>query len=237
MNLFEILIAGSVLGLAGSLHCVGMCGPIILALPFNETTWLSRFTSNAVYFLGKALTYAVLGLFIGLMGTAIFPKQWQQAISIGSGVFILAMTWLPKMVNSSSTSKFQKKVISGIAIWMRKKGYAAQFIVGLLNGFLPCGMVYMALAASLTAGGALKSSFFMFVFGLGTAPLLFIIGISKKAMSLKFRKAFNTSLPYVTTVLAILFILRGLSLGIPMLSPDLSKAPQSHMEMHEHSHH
>lgn len=223
MNLIEIIATASVIGLAGSLHCVGMCGPIILALPFENSTWLSRITHNGVYYLGKALTYAIMGFAIGLMGSAVFPKHWQQWISIATGVFILLFTWVPKWLPSLSSGKFNSWVIQSMGEWMRKSGIKAQFIVGFLNGLLPCGLVYMALAASVPAGGAFQSALFMFVFGVGTVPLLFILSLSKDTLQFSYRAKLQKAIPYLTTVLAILFILRGLSLGIPLLSPDMNK--------------
>jgi sulfite exporter TauE/SafE len=195
----------------------------MLALPFENNTWLNRFISNGIYFLGKALTYAIMGFAIGLMGAVVFPKGFQQWVSIGTGVLILIMTWLPKLFKSNSSNAFNDKVIQTMSAWMKKRGTFAQFVLGLLNGLLPCGLVYMALAASITAGGAWQSALFMFVFGWGTVPLLFLIGISKQSLNFKYRARLNKAVPYVTTVLALLFILRGLSLGIPFLSPDMEK--------------
>lgn len=223
MDLLPLLSTAIVIGLAGSVHCVGMCGPIMLALPFENSTWFSRIKSNGVYFLGKSITYAVLGFVIGLMGSAVFPKGWQQWVSIGTGVLILMMTWMPKLFKSNKSNVFNDKVIVSMQLWMKKRGTIAEFVLGFLNGLLPCGLVYMALAASITAGGAWQSALFMFVFGWGTVPLLFLIGISKQSLNFKFRAKLNKAIPYVTTILAILFILRGLSLGIPFLSPDMEK--------------
>lgn len=221
--MITILTTALIFGLAGSLHCVGMCGPIMLALPFENDTWLNRFISNGIYFFGKALTYAAMGFGIGLMGAVVFPKGFQQWVSIGTGILILVMTWLPKLFKSNSSNAFNDKVIQTMSTWMKKRGTYAQFVLGLLNGLLPCGLVYMALAASITAGGAWQSALFMFVFGWGTVPLLFLISISKQSLNFKYRARLNKAVPYVTTVLALLFILRGLSLGIPFLSPDMEK--------------
>lgn len=223
MNPIEIISTAAVLGIAGSLHCVGMCGPIILALPFQHDTWASRLGNNAVYYVGKALTYALMGFGIGFMGSAVFPKGWQQWISIGTGLLILIMTWAPRLFSTTSQGKFNVWVIQSMGGWMRKSGLKSQFIVGFLNGLLPCGLVYMALAASVPAGGAIQSALFMFVFGIGTVPLLFALSLSKDMVQFSFRAKLQKALPYLTTVVALLFILRGLSLGIPFLSPDMDK--------------
>ena len=239
MSFPEIIVSALIIGLAGSIHCVGMCGPIMLALPFDQDSWLNRFISNFIYFSGKALTYALMGLALGLMGSTVFPKEWQQWLSIGSGVLILIMTWLPKLFKSSTPSAFQTKVVQTMGVWMKKRGLFAQFVLGGINGLLPCGLVYMALAASVSAGGILKSGLFMFVFGIGTMPLLFLIGISRQTLGFKFRNRLSKAIPYVATILALLFILRGLSLGIPFLSPDMAKMSKMEMmhktEMPSHS--
>jgi uncharacterized protein len=233
MSFPEIIVSAFIIGLAGSIHCVGMCGPIMLALPFDHDSWFNRFISNLIYFTGKALTYALMGFAIGLMGAVVFPKQWQQWVSIGSGVLILVMTWIPKLFKSNSTSAFQAKVVQSMQVWMKKRGLFAQFILGGINGLLPCGLVYVALAASVSAGGVLRSGLFMFIFGIGTMPLLFLIGISRQTLGFKFRNTLSKAIPYVATVLALLFILRGLSLGIPFISPDMEK--MSKMELMQKS--
>jgi len=240
MSFPEIIVSALIIGLAGSIHCVGMCGPIMLALPFDQDNWLNRFISNFVYFIGKALTYAFMGLALGFMGASVFPKEWQQWISIGSGVLILLLIWLPILFKSKSQSAFQAKIVKTMGIWMKKRGLFAQFVLGGINGLLPCGLVYVALAASVSAGGVLQSGLFMFVFGLGTMPLLFLIGISRQTLGFKFRNTLNKAIPYVATILALLFILRGLSLGIPFISPDFAKMEKMEMmkksNMPAHSH-
>ena len=224
MLMSEVVGAGFILGFAGSLHCVGMCGPIIIANPYQSESWLKRFGSTLIYFIGKASTYAILGLIVGLIGVSVIPKAWQQTISIATGIFMLMMIWVPRLVKSSSSPSFiHSFVIKKMSHWIKSTSIFSQLILGSLNGLLPCGLVYMALAASLTTSDTMSSSVFMFVFGLGTMPLLFGLGVSKQAISFSFRHKLAAFVPVITTLLALLFILRGLSLGIPFLSPDLNQ--------------
>lgn len=93
------------------------------------------------------------------------------------------------------------------------------FFTGLLNGLLPCGAVYAALTASVAMGSVVGGAIFMFFFGLGTIPLMFAAVIMGNVITLKTRQKVLKLLPFLMIILGILFILRGLDLGIPFISP------------------
>jgi sulfite exporter TauE/SafE len=212
-------------GFLGSFHCVGMCGPIALALPFYQGQ--DRFTyvlGRILYNLGRALTYASLGLIVGVAGSMISFAGWQQPLSVVLGVIIILVVVLPKaftrfLSENSGTDSLLSRLKSKMAGLYRKNSLSAMLGIGLMNGLLPCGFVYMGLAGAVTTGSVLSSGVYMFLFGLGTFPAMLVMSLSSSALSLKTRQRINQFIPYLAVALGILFILRGLGLGIPYISP------------------
>lgn len=215
------------MGLAGSLHCIGMCGPLALALPLNGTKGSNRFFSALAYNTGRIITYFSMGAILGWTGSRLVVVGYQQLFSIAAGTLILLLLFLGKNLPPIGVFPvFQarfKKYIAGFLT--RKNSALGLFIFGLLNGLLPCGMVYMAIASSLIIGGPLQSGIFMAAFGLGTVPLMLVLMITGHTLSFSIRTAMKKAVPYFIGVVAILMILRGLNLGIPYVSPAFSAAP------------
>jgi len=217
------------LGLAGSLHCLGMCGPLALALPASpEATLGRRALGRLVYNLGRAVTYAVMGIFAGVLGHAIQMAGVQQTVSILLGVLLLATVFLKAhhmpewMLNA-----FYRPVQRGLQRILRRGSLTGLFQTGLLNGLLPCGLVYAALAAASLQAGAVQGAAYMFLFGLGTIPLMFALSLGGLGLRTpKLQPVLNRLIPAVTFTVAVLLILRGLSLGIPYISPVLDAAAE-----------
>jgi uncharacterized protein len=223
----SLLWTGFLFGFLGSFHCIGMCGPIALSLPGSQSG-VGFITGRFVYNSGRVVTYAALGLLFGLFGKGLQIAGLQQFISIVSGVMILAFLFLPAQTSIRISSGFHlgkavhllKLQLGGL---LRRGSSASLFLIGILNGLLPCGFVYLALAATISFGNVYDSIAYMTLFGLGTIPIMLLLAFSGKMISLQFRGIINKAIPYVACFLAVLFILRGLSLGIPYLSPDLSQ--------------
>ena len=219
---------GFIIGFLGSFHCVGMCGPIALALPIGKGSTLQLVISRILYNLGRVVTYSFFGAIFGLFGKGIAFAGLQRYASITLGVAILAYYLLPgKFKGKLSVTKpyllvsnFVKKSFSKLT----KTGSAQSlFLFGIVNGFLPCGFVYVALAGALTTGDFLSGAAFMALFGLGTAPIMFATSLVGKFVKNSIRSKINKLIPVFAIILAIIFILRGLSLGIPFLSPPEKK--------------
>lgn len=213
-----------VIGLLGSFHCVGMCGPLAFSFPQQaESTWLVVFKKIS-YNVGRAISYAFLGLLIGLLGKQLWLLGAQQAISVVSG-FLIVLAVLPKIIQLSKTGNYQPNSFNNfvnkiiIKAINRKAGH---FYLGLLNGFLPCGFVYLGLATAINTSSAYQSALFMFVFGLGTTPLMLLAMLGVNFTKPIFRQKINLLLPYLTLCLGLWFIIRGLNLDIPYLSPKIS---------------
>jgi sulfite exporter TauE/SafE len=102
---------------------------------------------------------------------------------------------------------------------LRNQSPLKLFLFGMLNGLLPCGMVYTALITSVIAGTPILSAFYLFFFGLGTLPGMILITFLANKITTRFRGKINKVLPYFVTIIGALIILRGLNLNIPYLSP------------------
>lgn len=216
--------AAILLGLAGSLHCVGMCGPLAMAVPGIYGRRINKWLGALMYHMGRALTYAALGLIFGALGKSFSLVGLQSWVSVLAGVVMIVMALIPYFQNSFE--KFFTKLFSALKIHaLRSKllsGPKSPFYIiflGNLNGLLPCGLVYVALAGALGTGSPLAGAVFMFFFGLGTLPALYVLSIGGRYV-ITF-KGFNAGkvIASITIVVGILFILRGADLGIPFLSP------------------
>ncbi len=227
-----------VLGFVGSIHCIGMCGPIAISLPGTAHYFNFQYLINRVlYNLGRVVTYAVLGAVMGALGHAIILAGYQQVLSIALGALLLLSLLIPaKWLNrfSGRVAFFSSGVQARFRALFRKQTGGSFFLIGLLNGLLPCGMVYVALAGASAAGGAVNGAVYMSVFGLGTVPALLAIALMGRMLRLRFGKYMPRLIPVATFLLAVILILRGLSLGIPWLSPEISTMPASgsHHMMH-----
>jgi len=110
------------------------------------------------------------------------------------------------------------------------RSYGSLFIIGILNGFLPCGLVYIAIASAIVLGSVEQGVVYMVVFGLGTIPVMLSLSVLGNVVSIRFRKKVSKIIPYFIILIGILFILRGLNLGIPYVSPKLDKSDGTKME-------
>ncbi len=218
------------LGFLGSLHCVGMCGPLVLALPqpnCDSRRWAKLISGRALYNLGRVGTYSLLGAGLGMLGGAVRFSGLQQFVSIMTGTLILLWLALPKKIipNSAWAARWISQLRSWMSPFLRLNFFSAQFGLGILNGLLPCGLVYVAIAGAMLQPTVLSSSLFMALFGLGTFPAMLFFGLLTGKLKNNFRFSIQRMLPAGLAVIAILLILRGLALNIPFVSPTLPTTP------------
>jgi sulfite exporter TauE/SafE len=179
------------------------------------------------YNAGRIITYSLFGSVAGLLGQGFFMAGYQQALSVIIGVLLLISVILPfifgipKFHGSPMLNGLLLNTRSKLSSLFQKKGHRPMFLIGLLNGLLPCGLVYMGIAGALTTGSVLKGAFFMASFGLGTLPFMIIIPMTGKFISATARTNMRKAIPVFITFTALLLILRGLNLGIPFVSPKL----------------
>ena len=228
--LLSLMITGFTIGAAGSLHCVGMCGPLSLALPVHHLSKTRKFLSLLLYQFGRIITYSLLGLIFGLAGRRIYLSGYQQGFSIILGIIVLVfavMYFIQKHSIHLSFLKgfylFTQKVITKL---LGSKANPSNFLmIGMANGLLPCGMIYIAIAATLSLTQVTHSVLFMIMFGLGTLPAMMLVAYAGQMMNIETRRLFRKAVPVFIIIVGIGLILRGLNLGIPFLSPELPHAP------------
>ncbi|MCM5664210.1 sulfite exporter TauE/SafE family protein [Galbibacter mesophilus] len=217
-------VSAFILGLLGSFHCIGMCGPIAFLLPLSHDKPVKKGAQIFIYHLGRILTYAFVGFLFGWIGKGLFISGMQQRLSIVIGVLIVSLALIPLRNNKSNflSRKLMlviSKAKSALGKQLKKKKASALFSIGLLNGLLPCGLVYMALFTAIALGNPHQSSLYMVFFGLGTIPLMTTAVYLGNFLSISARRKITKAIPVFVVLIGLLFIVRGLGLGIPYLSP------------------
>lgn len=234
----EILSALAV-GFFGSAHCIGMCGPIAIALPVPQSNVFNFVSGRVLYNIGRIFTYSFLGALFGLLGSRIIIAGFQQFVTIVLGVIIILVVITPfkykaKITQHKIIQKISSPIKYGIGELFKQGTLPSMFLIGVLNGFLPCGLVYIAIAGAIASGDAVSGMLYMVLFGLGTFPAMFAATIFGRFINLNIRKKLTKAVPIFAVVLAILFILRGMSLGIPYISPKISAQTINQTEMECH---
>lgn len=210
-------------GMLGSLHCAAMCGPLQLMVPVPPGGAGRVVTARLVYQLGRLMTYMLLGLLAGLVGKSLWLIGVQRWLSLGLGGAILVGFFLSKRVAVSLPAvRLVGWLKTAMARQLQRRSWGSLALLGALNGLLPCGLVYTALAAAMTTGSWSGAMLFMAWFGVGTIPLMLAISLSGRILPLAWRSRLRVAIPVGVCLLAGLLICRGLALGIPYLSPDLA---------------
>jgi len=221
----ELLWTGFMLGFLGSAHCAGMCGPIALALPGAAQRGIPLVAGRLLYNAGRVITYMIMGVLLGLLGSGVSLAGYQQILSVATGVVILAFAVLPSRyfnrLMHASPAIFTRTFGSFFSRLMKNGSPSSLMGIGLLNGLLPCGFVYMGLIGALGMGSAVGSMLYMALFGLGTIPVMLGMSLVAGFAGTSLRARMQGLLPYAAAAVGILLILRGLSLGIPFISPIL----------------
>lgn len=235
--------AAFLIGLTGSLHCAGMCSPIALTIPITPKYKITSFVALTFYNLGRTTTYITIGLLVGFFAQGLDLTGLQNYFSILTGISLIFIflfslnveSWIGKL-------PFYRKVHKLIGRVMRfaaknhpidKPSFGSSYLVGLTNGLLPCGLVYMAIAGALTTAGPMDGMIFMAFFGLGTFPMLTFIPVFMKTAGKKFQIQARKYIPILLLVMAMLFIFRGLEMGgmwspiIDPADPDASCLPNN----------
>ena len=219
-----MLYSAFILGLISSLHCIGMCGPIAMMLPVDHQNEAKKVTQIITYHLGRLTAYTTIGLIFGLVGRGFFLAGLQQNMSIFIGVAMIIVVLIPEKIFakynfSKPVYRVISKVKSNLGSQFKNRSYKSLFTIGLLNGFLPCGMVYVALFGAIAMQSAGSGVLYMLLFGVGTMPLMTVVVYIRSVIKLPFRDKIQKAIPYITVIIGILFILRGLGLGILYISP------------------
>jgi sulfite exporter TauE/SafE len=222
-----MLYSAFIVGLLGSFHCLGMCGPLVIALPVHATNKLQAITGRLIYNAGRICTYSLLGLILGTFGQSLSFFTSQQKLSVAIGILMLLFILIPGPVSQqfnfmSSVARFTSSVKKQFSNQFKQRSYKAYLFSGILNGLLPCGLVYVALAGAIATGSSYTGMAYMALFGLGTLPMMLLVSFAAQYITMEWRSRLTKVIPAFTIVVACLFILRGLNLGIPMVSPSVA---------------
>jgi len=226
------------LGFASGFHCIGMCGPIAMMLPVDRSNEAKKVTQIITYHIGKLTAYGTLGLIFGLLGRTFYLAGMQQQLSIIVGILMILVALIPEKVFakynfSKPVYRLITKVKSSLGQQFKNKSYKSLFTIGLLNGFLPCGMVYVALFGAIAMQNVSLGIGYMILFGIGTIPMMVAVVYASGLISFSFRGTIQKAIPLVAVIIGMLFIIRGLGLDIPYLSPsNMSLFVQSEANCH-----
>lgn len=222
--MLEYAIPAMLLGLGGSLHCAGMCGPLMFGTLLGKNGEGFRMKDFLLYHAGRIGVYAIWGLVFGLIGTSVKWFGIQQNISLSLGIGILAVLLLVKLfprvekiINHAIVPRF---IHARLIPYLNKRLRASSFMAGLLNGLLPCGLVYVALAGATASQDPFRGLVFMAFFGMGTLPLLAALLLLGKSLQTHIRQQMTKWYPVLIGCMALLLILRGLDRGT-LMSPSL----------------
>ncbi len=212
------------MGIIGSFHCIGMCGPLALALPLKDDSLFSKFAGALLYNSGRIVTYSLFGLAAGSIGQSFSFFGFQQSLSIAAGTLILLLVLIPKIFpgslgKSNVAGKFFEKIRYHFGQLFFKKNQSTLFAIGFLNGLLPCGLVYLAMAGAAATGTIPDAIVLMAAFGAGTLPVMWSIAFWGNFISINIRQRIRKMYPYMMMLMACLLIVRGMGLGIPYISP------------------
>ncbi len=212
-----------VLGIVGSLHCAGMCGPLALALPNAQASTAGFVLSRVAYSGGRVVTYSLLGFVFGVFGKTLLLAGVQRWASITLGVVLMGgLFFSRKLALWRPITFFVGRLKSQMTGLLRQRSFASLALLGLFNGLLPCGLVYVACAGATATGNIVSGAAYMAAFGAGTVPMMLVISLSGRMIPFSLRLKLAKVIPVSIFLLATLLILRGMSLGIPYVSPDLS---------------
>jgi sulfite exporter TauE/SafE len=211
-------------GLLGSFHCVGMCGPIAFMIPIDRQKKVRGIWQTTLYHGGRIFSYSLIGALFGLLGKGFYFFGLQQQISIVVGLVMILSIMAPKLFSRFSITKpifrFTNTLKNALGKSLKKKESSTFFTIGFLNGLLPCGLVYMAMIASLTSTSVWEGMLYMALFGLGTVPLMTAMVLLGNLTSYINRQKIQKVIPYAVVIIGFVFVLRGLGLGIPYISPE-----------------
>lgn len=211
------------IGLAGSVHCVGMCGPLALAIPgASKDKGFTFFLRTIAYQISRISGYGVLGLIVGFFSQGMQFTGVQPYFSLLSGILLLFLGFFGIIPEVNAFSKypiiqhFQVKINRIIGTVMTNEHFSTPFVLGFLNAMLPCGMIYIALGTGLSSGNMSEAALYLISFGLGTLPLMFMVSLSGQLLSLQMRRSWQKAIPIIFMISGIILIYKGMNIDLPV---------------------
>lgn len=220
-----MLYSAFLLGLFGSVHCLAMCGPLVLA--FGQTTKSTTYKLVQQY--GRIMGYACLGMLMGVIGDSASLFNFQQKLSVIIGMVIIGFT-LSAFLKKSASKFSIDKLLSKLQVWAMQNTKSVLlrfFVLGLINSLLPCGLLYIALGVSVTLHSVQDSVLYMILFGVGTLPSMVLVLVFGNKVGQYFRGVQSKVLPVLSLLIGTMMVIRGLGLGIPYVSPTYNSTTQT----------
>ncbi|MEZ5307087.1 MAG: sulfite exporter TauE/SafE family protein [Pyrinomonadaceae bacterium] len=229
------------LGLVSSLHCISMCGPIVVSysIPLGGETYKKQTAAHLAYNAGRIITYAFLGAVTGLIGNTVgfigSLAGYENVAAIFAGVLmvvagIVMLDLIPsKGLQKFNPLKYTARFLKPLGSRISSKTIGGKFTLGLMLGFLPCGLIYAVLLKAMSTGSAVSGALTMISFGLGTVASLLAIGLFSSAFGVKLSR-WGTKVAAVNVLLLGLFLVsRGV---MPMMAANdpATGAPMCHTE-------
>lgn len=206
------MIAAFIIGLIGSLHCVGMCGPLNLLMISKSRSY----TTFALYHFGRICAYAMLGLILGAIGYSIYFFEFQQIATFALGASLILLYGIPKVRVALERFYFQSRFYRLIQAQLAKNlsSHKRWLMGGVANGFLPCGLTYVAAAGAVAGGGLGEGILYMLFFGLGTLPAMILLSVGMLSSGF-LRRWIPQSVPVIAVLSGGLLMLRGFLISSP----------------------
>lgn len=216
--MWDLVIIGLGLGFFGSLHCVGMCGSLML-YHFSNLKKIEFPFKFFIYHIFRLLAYALLGMMFGQIGFIGSLIGLQKIISVISGLILIymALTYFFPIAFKKFPEINIHAFISSLFNYSSSSLYRFA-LSGFANGLLPCGFLFIAITFSISTYSMINGIVFMLFFGLGTIPALLIFSLISNQSPIHHFSKFI--MPSLTLIVGILLILRTMNLGIPFISPN-----------------
>lgn len=225
------LAAGFVLGLAGSGHCVAMCGPLVIAVDrsLRRPARLTALRRSVTYHAGRSLTYALSGALVGTVGQTLTLMGFGRVLAVTAGLVLLLTAVgtgrgrLPRRLERLA-ARLGTRACGRAARWSEAHPVAGPLVGGAAHGLLPCGLVYAGLLAAAATGTAVQGAVFMAGFGLGTIPALLAVSLAGATLGMRARQPLRRLTPIALALTGALLLARGLA------PPPSSPGPMHHVD-------
>lgn len=210
------MIGAFIIGLFGSLHCVGMCGPVMLAFMGPKQSK----SGFLLYHTGRILTYVLIGALLGLIGATAAMFQVQKVMAFALGFGLILLYGIPSIRHSLERFYYESRFYQLLKSFMSKNLSIRKrwFLSGVANGFFPCGLTYVAAAGAVALAHPLQGALFMVLFGLGTLPALITLSFAGNIFSKRLKSLIPKSVSIIAILSGSLLILRGLLTTFPQFN-------------------
>lgn len=213
-----MVLTALLIGFSGSLHCVGMCSPLAIVVSnLSPRSILTR----TLYNLGRILTYSILGSLVGAFGAIAGLSRYESWLSVGLGATLLlfgvmGVTKLHVPLLTQVLYQFASRLRTFFGSIVKQGSFGSILILGAVNGLLPCGLTYLALAYCITLPNASQGFLFMFLFGLGTLPAMVGAQFVGKFISSRLPIRWQNTTVIVMILLGSLLIVRSAWVHVPV---------------------